>query len=70
MSSQGHNEASIIFEAKTYLKFTGDTVMVLFASKIMVPLTAGSFLLILINETNKEKKLPSSISEKKRMMEI
>ena len=32
---------------ESYWKFTGDKVIVLFASNIMVPLTAGSFLLIL-----------------------
>ena len=40
----------------SYWKFTGDTVMVLFASNIIVPLTVGSFLLILQQE-NKNRTL-------------
>jgi hypothetical protein len=32
---------------QSYWKLTGDTVIVLFASNIMVPLTVGSFLRIL-----------------------
>jgi hypothetical protein len=32
---------------QSYLKFTGETAMVLFASKRIVPFKAGSFLLVL-----------------------
>lgn len=40
-------------EHKTYLKFTGDTVIVLFSSNIIVPFTVGSFLLVL-NQANQQ----------------
>lgn len=40
---------------KSYLKFTGDTVIVLFASNIMAPLTVGSFLLILQKKKSSNK---------------
>lgn len=38
--------------SQSYWKLTGDTVIVLFASNIMDPLTAGSFLLILKQTDN------------------
>lgn len=43
------NQIIITAEAihHSYLKFTGDKVIVLLASNTMVPLTAGSFLLTL-----------------------
>ena len=40
---------------KSYWKFTGDTVIVLFASNIMVPLTVGSFLLTLQQKNHEIK---------------
>lgn len=43
---------------QSYWKLTGDTVIVLFASNIMVPLTVGSFLRIL-----KQKKTPPNIKD-------
>lgn len=46
-SSSAGNEASITIENQSYLKFTGDIAIVLFSSNVIVPLTVGSFLLVL-----------------------
>lgn len=40
-------ETCLCFKHHPYWKFTGDTVIVLFASNTIVPLIVGSFLLIL-----------------------
>jgi hypothetical protein len=69
--------ALVNFKAKTHLhklverhqsywKLTGDTVMVLFASNIMVPLTVGSFLLILKQTNNTKSQRSESSCKSKR----
>lgn len=42
-----------IRKTPSYWKFTGETVIVLFASKMIVPFTVGSFLLVL-NKADKK----------------
>ena len=53
---------------QSYLKFTGETEMVLFASKIIVPFTAGSLLLVLKHKRTSSLKIKTlkARSEKKR----